>query len=71
MNRMVAYAHCECGTLVRAAKLHATGESAEQLKAAGGVAFGALCPGCKAGVTITIIPSNENAPRILSPLVAG
>ncbi len=68
MNRLVSYAHCGCGTLVRCSKLHTTGEAAEQLAAAGGEAFGALCPACKAGVTVTVIPSNESAdkPRVLT-----
>lgn len=64
--RRHSYTHCECGVMVRMAKMDGDDEASRALKNAGGVAFGGVCPSCKAACTVTIIPAADdpNRPRV-------
>lgn len=54
MSRATAYAHCDCGLLVRLARIPDAEQVAAELAKHGSHAFVGQCPACKAAAQLTI-----------------
>jgi hypothetical protein len=65
--RRFAYSNCECGALVRLARVPEDSEPGRQLQAVDAVGFVAECPACKATATLTFKPASViERPRLVT-----